>query len=789
MAAGHGGQVLLSQTTRDLVGDDAACRDLGAYRLKDLPGLRHLYQLEVDGLPSRFPPLRTVGGRTTSLPMQPTPLIGREREIGDVGALLLRDHVRLVTLTGPGGVGKTSLALAVAAVPAKRFRDGAIFVDLSRVADPGMVAGAILEALGAPTTSGIAARDQLIATLSRQARLLVLDNFEHLVGAAAVVVDVLDACADVSVLATSRAPLGLRAEHRWIVRPLPVAARDADPHTVAHAPATTLFVVRAAARDPAFRLVDHATAVAAICERTAGLPLAIELAAARVATLSPAEIAERMAAGALDLPHDLRDTPDRHRSLRATLGWSYRLLTDAERAAFDRFAVFVGGATPTMGEAVTDAPPAVLEGLVSQSMLGRRNGILGAARLVMLEPIREFAADRLAHELETDVRRRHAIEFAMLAERGRDGIFGRDWAAWRDRLTDDLGNFRAALGWAIGVGERSLALRTAAALRKFWDVRGLRAEGCAWLIRALSIPGDADWRIEANAVLALSFYAGSGLTPAQAAEYAKRAAGMFRRGGDAAGEAESLLSLAAMVHSYDDPEPARALAARAASLTPDHVRLRLMRMHLEVGLATDFDGAARRARATIAEMRRTGIDLMHEAPVLGNCARVALSELRHADALPWIEESIEVARAAADLPGVAFGRADEGCAAIGIGDWTRATTAFTEALEICRALGFFELVPQCTLGLAAVAAQAGNLERAALLNGAALEGYARSHEDSTDPARRISEPLLESLRDTAPERWQSAARMGTRLNTQEIIETALAEHITGDPVTAVRGGR
>jgi len=313
------------------------------------------------------------------------------------------------------------------------------------------------------------------------------------------------------------------------------------------------------------------------------------------------------------------------------------------------------------------------------------------------------------------------------------------------------------------------------ALRKFWDLRWLTPEGYEWLSRALAVPGAADPRLEARAMLALSAYAVPGaLTITQADATAERAADMFRACGDRAGEAEALLARGSLVAFWEREDEARALVARARALIGDDVRLRLMAMHLEVLSADRFDEAQAVARVAVAEMHRTGTDLVHEGAILAHCGRVALFQLRHAVALPWLDEAVAVARAADDEPRVALARGDQGCAALGTGDVALAAAAFTEELEICRALGYFELVPEGALGLAAVALDGGDRDRAALLCGAALDAFARSGREPVAPLRWIVDVLLEPTRRAEPGRWDREAASGAALSEPEMIDAAHA---------------
>jgi predicted ATPase/class 3 adenylate cyclase len=455
-AAAHGGQVVLSRTTRDLLGSDRPLRDLGEHRLKDLIEAARLFQLGN----GEFPPLRTLDA--TNLPVAVSPLLGREREVAEL-VELLGDH-RLVTVTGPGGTGKTRLALQVAAEVVGSVSDGVFWVALGPLSDPALVSTEIAQAIGAP--------DDLGGFLRGRELVVLLDNFEHLLDAAPMVADLLAAAAGLRVLATSRAPLRISGEVEYPLDPL-------DPTD-----AVALFVERARAVG---RKVEPDATVEAVCKRLDRLPLAIELAAARVRLLAPEALLARLERALPLLTDGSRDAPERQRTLRATIEWSYDLLDEESRRLLARLAVFAGNFPVEVAESVCEANVSELSALVELSLLKP----VGDERLVMLETIREYGLERLVESgEERTFRTRHADEFALLAEAAYDHRTGAE-AEWSSRLDRDHDDLRAALDW-LSTTDPGAALELAGALGWFWFARGYLADGDARLRAVLATSGEND---------------------------------------------------------------------------------------------------------------------------------------------------------------------------------------------------------------------------------------------------------------------------------------------------------
>ncbi len=446
--AAHGGQIVLSDTTRRLLDREGPIRDLGEHRLKDLTGAERLYQLG-DG---DFPPLRTLDA--SNLPVAASPLVGREDEISELVALL-SDGSRLLTITGPGGTGKTRLALQVAAELIGTLRDGVFWVPLAGVSDAELLSTEVAQAIGA--------RDDLAAFLRGKELLILLDNFEHLLGAAPAVSDALAASKDLRVLVTSRTPLHVSAEREYRLEPLTTTD------------AAALFVERA--RAIGRELAPDAT-VEAICNRLDGLPLAVELAAARTKLLTPERLLDRLDSALPLLTGGARDAPERQRTLRATIEWSYELLDAASKELFAKVSVFAGSFPIAAAEEICDADLDGLAALVDSSLLKP----IGDDRLLMLETIREYALERLASSpAAEELRQRHARFFSALAEEAYERRFEAE-SEWTARLGVDHDDLRAALDWLVG-NDPDRGLELAGALGWFWLSHGLLAEGSGRLGR------------------------------------------------------------------------------------------------------------------------------------------------------------------------------------------------------------------------------------------------------------------------------------------------------------------
>jgi predicted ATPase/class 3 adenylate cyclase len=506
----HGGQVLLSAATAILaqsdLGDGTTLRDMGEHRLKDLSSPEHIQQLVIEGLPSDFPPLRSLDNLPNNLPTQTTTFIGRVADIAE--GLRLLETTRLLTLVGPGGTGKTRLSLQLAAEAVPHFPDGAFWVPLAPIADPALVPSTIAHALGVQVGGNEDPLQRVLDHVRGKRMLLVLDNFEQILPAAAGVSAILGTSTDLKVIASSRAPLRIAGEQEFPVPPLELPDFERLPslEVLAQSDAVRLFIERARAVKPDFMVTaENAGAVAEICARLDGLPLALELAAARVKVLTPQAMLPRLRKG-LDLLASVSpDRTDRQRTLRGAIAWSYDLLDDGLKRFFARSSVFVAGSTLEELESVCGPASEIggevlerLSELVDNSLM-RRIDTVGESRYRMLVTIRDFAMEKLEASDDADeIRRRHFDAYLGLVERAAPQVQGSDQRRWLDLIEVEHDNMRAALEHSLSAGRVDDATRLVFALWRFWQSRGYLREGLTWAERVLALPaGDARVRLRA----------------------------------------------------------------------------------------------------------------------------------------------------------------------------------------------------------------------------------------------------------------------------------------------------
>jgi predicted ATPase/class 3 adenylate cyclase len=760
MAAGHGGQVLLTGAVRETMGErlpaGVAVEDLGEYTLRDFPHPEHVFQLLIEGLRTTFPPLKA-GGESANLPPPPTRLVGREREVVDVAALLTGDG-RLVTLTGAGGVGKTRLATEIATALGARWRDGWRFVSLASLQATEQVETTLAGALKVVVAEGERPRAALAGWLAPRELLLVIDNFEHLLTAAPLVSELLDAAPGVTVLATSREPLRLRGER--IARVVGLGDEDGS----------ELFLERARDHDPGLEPDDaEREQIATMCRQLDGLPLAIELTAPWVSLLSISQLASRLEHPLEILDRGARDAPSRQRTLRATIDWSYHLLDPAAGAAFAALGVFAGGCTIQAAQSVARASLHTLAALEAKSLLVRR-----AERLVMLETLREYAAERLAGLRDADeIRLRHADYYLALAEDGEVGLDGPDWVSWRGRLDAEIDNFRVAFAWLLAARRVESALALASALQPFsWYDQ----EIYQWLSSALPrAKATASRRALARALLASSRFAR--LDRERAEHDAVAALELYQQLGDPAGTAEGLVSLGSLLVSDGRYPEAGALAQQAldaARASGGDRRAMCSALSLRAAAGEGFDEVRSFTSEAVAHFRKTG-NTRRIHGTLNMAAYVAIEDARYSEALPLLEEALSAARAADDVASIAVLRGNQALAHLFLGNEHQATDALSEQLKLWRDCCFTGPVDEMLLCAAALAARRGACHDAGLLAGAAttlVESKTRMAAEEL-VFRRIQDELVKPVREADPNSWDAAARAGGALNERDAIDVAL----------------
>ena len=639
-AAGHGGQVLVSQATRDLVALDGL-RDLGEHRLKDLAAPERIYQLGE----GEFPPLKTL--YRTNLPVVTTPLVGREHELEEAGALIRAN--RMLTLTGPGGSGKTRLALHLAANAAEDFPDGVFWVPLQAIRDPAIVERAVAAAVGAD--------DGLAQYVGSKRVLVLLDNFEQVVDAAPSVAALVESTPNAKVLVTSREPLHVAPEQCYAIEPLRLDEAE------------VLFDVRARAVRPSFQPTPE---VREICERLDGLPLAIELAAARVTLLAPAELLARLEQRLPLLASRSRDAPERQRTLRATIAWSYELLEPDEKQLFRRLAAFGGSFSIEATEAVCAADLDTLESLVIKSLLRRWS----SGRLGMLDTIAEYARERLdASEEAEDVRRRHA-EFFLAVLQDANLNAGTSFDVRRPLRHDvafaEQDNVRAALSWAVRSGRVTLGLELARANDWFWVMHDWD-EGKRWFERLLESP-EAEAvppQVRADALRSYGAAAYLGGDPELTERLVERSLAIYDELGDEHGRAVLLHRLGICAMQRGALDRARRLieeshAIHARNEEPVTRAFRLGETTGTLGAIARDAGDHERAHALIsesaAEARKAGV-VWWEGGMLAELAALELRAGRIDEAEAHARESLAIAERLHDRPGRVFGVALLGCVA------------------------------------------------------------------------------------------------------------------------------
>ena len=787
MSAAHGGQILLSPTTLQLVEqhlpEGTYLQDLGEHRLKDLQRPSHLFQLSVEGLPAEFPSLKTLDSAPNNLPIQPTPFIGREKEVAEITRLLQRPDVRLVTLTGPAGVGKTRLAMQVAAELSEQFPNGLFLVPLATITDSEQVVLAMLQTLSISESSGQTPLEQFKTSLKEKQLLLLVDNFEQVIEAATVLADLLTACPKLKMLVTSRMALRLQAEHEFAVPPLrlPRSKRLPDLLILSQYEAVALFIQRALAVKPDFQVTNaNAPAVAAICARLDGLPLAIELAAARVKHFSPQTLLARLEQGLSVLSGGARDLPARQQTLRGAIAWSYDLLSSEEQRLFRHLAVFVDGWDLDAAEAICMARGGLsadmLEGLaelLDKSLLRQEEQAEGETRFWMLQTLREFGLEQLAQSGELEATRQaHAEYYLQLAEEARPSLQATGQGRWMARLEQEHENLRAALVWLLAQAregsehrtqQAERALRFCNAVSRFWTIRGYIREGQHFLEQALAFRESVSVPMRARALYTAADLAWVLDDLERTERWCSESLELCQELGDTVGMADALLLLGTCDWARGRYLLAQTQLQEATTLYQElgehwkrgRCLTQLARISTVQG---EYDEARELLEQSLAFYRTLGdkerlgwvlyllarllflsgrdsaaarslteqsLTLLQEidnpwerAYPLVLLGQLNLQQDEQAQARELFEEGRSAFKEAGDHAGMAEALIGLASVATMQGDFVAASNLYMESFPILQRIPYQELIPSCMEGLASVAAAQGELVGAARLWGA-----------------------------------------------------------------------
>lgn len=780
LVAGHGGQILVSQTTFDLLKhnslDGVGLRDMGELHLKDLSRPERVFQVVASAspwsLPSDFPPLRSVQARPNNLPKQALPFVGREKGIEEIIRQLAQSPIRLLTLLGPGGIGKTRLALQVAGQMLGYFNSGVFFVDLTPITDPDLVIPTIANTLGLHETDGRSLADLLKEYLEEKDLLLVLDNLEQVTEAAPYLADLLTSSSKLKVLATSRVPLRILLEHQYSVVPLglPDIRHSTGVAELSRSEAIALFVERAQFAKPSFELNDaNVGVVATICLKLEGIPLGLVLAAARLKVLTPQALLSRLSSSLTVLTGGARDMPTRHQTLRDTIEWSYNLLDMREQALYRRISIFMGGFSMEAAEAICalklgSAPLDALDGvssLVDKSLAYTVEGYDGEIRYKMLEVIRDHALEKLEQSGEDfEVRAAGTRYFMGLAEEGNRHLFVNSSVEWLSRLEDEHDNFRGALLWSADRGKQGeaegaqLAARTSAGLVYFWHDRTYFSEGCDQLELALgltpvwSASAQSEQEAKNIASTTAAIHNGLGLLYRVRGGYSasrqnyEKALAIYRETGDLAPQPRILSRLGVLAHTIADYDEAEAYMTES----------------LELARSLGNEG--------------------HISNALHNLGNVVRDKGNYEQARTLYTEALQIATVLGDLGQTSASLNNLANLALQVNDYESALDQHRQGLLQRAKFGNKLLVAESLIGIASVEVARRNLEK-----GAYLIGYAEEMADSLggkfDPMeRRVYESALAVFRESPDAASLDRARQeGHRMSLEDAIQYAL----TSDP--------
>jgi predicted ATPase/class 3 adenylate cyclase len=747
----RGGQIVITEAVEHLAQDGlplgGSLRELGEMRLRDIKRAERVFVLVHPDLPRDIDLPVASEQQTRNFPPELTPFLGREEQIAAIAELVAAPNVHLVTLTGPGGIGKTRLAIQVGERLASSFAGGAVFVDLSSLRDPAQVLPAIGKALGLREVNEGSLVNQILGFLAERETLLILDNFEHLLGSASVVASLLSG-PEVELLVTSRAPLRVQGEHEYLVPALrlPDHSQQCNVEALATNEAVALFVDRARAVRPDFELTDAiAPIIAEICARLDGLPLAIELAAARIKVLPPAAMLSRLERRLPLLTGGRRDAPERQRTLRDTIAWSYDLLGPNECELFRKLAAFVGGWTMEAAEAVANPEGTldVLGGLSSlvEMSLVRLDETESEPRFRMLETIREYAVDRLVNAGEdAAIQERHAEFYLAFAEAAEPELVRRNQGEWLERLAADGPNITAALGWFLIQNRIEEGLRLSLAMRFFWLRRSPFGEGSRWLAAFLERPAEGvSPRTRARAIAAAGSFEHWLGRLEEARRHYEDALRLFREAGDLIGEARLLRNLASVA--------------------------------IDLG---EFDEAESFLTKSREVAERTG-NPRSVADVVGLCGTLAFAQGNYGEASARLREAGDRFRVLGDLASLMDAAGDAAYMMALSGDSAGAAKYFAESLTLAVQLEARDRISWALLGAGNLAAEQGDAVRAVRLFAAAAAIQQAMQEDLRPSVDVIQERVLAEQRQRLGESAYLAAREeGRSLSEERAVAEARA---------------
>jgi predicted ATPase/DNA-binding SARP family transcriptional activator len=720
-------------------------------------------------------PSRARRGRTaaaTGLPIARTRTVGRDQDVARLRELLA--DARLLTLVGAGGIGKTRLAVVLARTVQTDYEDGVRFVSLATTESAQLVTATVAAAMGVVPLAAEPPLDGLVRLIGDKRMLVMLDSFEHVLAAAEVVSDLLEACPGLGIVATSREPLRLSGEQVFVVGPLalPQARDELELDSIQRAPAIQLFADRCRARDPGFALSENnAVTIARICARLEGMPLAIELAAAHAGLLGPEELTERLDDALAVLVGGPRDAPTRQRTLRATLDWSYALLDQHEQDAFARLAVFSGGCTLNAAESVTGARFTTVEALLAKSLLVMAGPTGAQPRIRMLEPIRAYALEQLEQQPDVDeLRDRHCEYYTEFAERAERALRGPEQMTWLRRLDANLPNLRAAVQWSQRAHRPELGLRLASA-------RGMHASGLYfeirdWLEAALEAAVDVDRRLHARARLALGELMTGG---PGAIEHEREALRLFRVESDMRGTVEALVALSIDVDQAGDRAEAEDLARQALELARTIGDERLIALALDaqvLGSPESFPATKHLGAQGLAIWRRLGDRIMLSI-ALSNFGYAAMAAGDLTTALSALDEAVAVSEELEYARGLPLNLVNRGLAYALDGEDRRAAGDFGRALALCRESGLALPVAEALTGLTAVAVRRGDIELASRLSGASHAH--RLFDAFSAPELRLEHQVIDPARARVAQlEWQKGWAAGNALSFNQALTLGMS---------------